>query len=190
MLDSLNNANIFNFYLVAAFLTAIVTAVATVTWKITNQLFFRFGEKFRVCETELQCNFGKSVFDKISHDKVFLHIVKFGTDEYLSTLASELEKFDRRLRNKIRPATWDNENLSLLTMVPLHKFLGTQFKFFLTAPSFAEAEQIVSTLKECPNVSDCDISMDSTGFNVYFLSTQFATTTTIDKFKNNFLSPI
>jgi hypothetical protein len=60
-------------------------------------------------------------------------VVRYGTDNYLSTLASDQEKFEGRLKNKIiriETKLDGAENANLVLKLPVHKRIGTQFKVF------------------------------------------------------------
>ena len=56
-------------------------------------------------------------------------IIRYGTDEYIKSMANDQEKYDGRLRNDIIDGIYDKGKLSF--NIPLHKRIGTQFKCFL-----------------------------------------------------------
>ena len=83
--------------------------------------------------------------------------VRFGSDRYLSSLASDQEKYEGWLRNKVLPFDVSG-NATFTLRLPLHKRAGTQFKCFVTvrhADAVDALKQflqgaIASTISRCP----------------------------------------
>jgi|GEM_PF-3671970 len=75
---------------------------------------------------------------------IYCLVVRFGTDEYLRDMASDQERYEGRLRNRVIAVEPGSEVVSL----PLHKRLGTQFKLYMAAPDPRTARSIYNRLKQ------------------------------------------
>jgi hypothetical protein len=115
-------------------------------------------------------------------------VVRYGTDEYIKSMANDQEKYDGRLRNEIVDATHTNGVLSF--NIPLHKRIGTQFKCFLEVDTKEEAEEIVKQCDKFDGIYDLSFSSSQHKNRVFFLLKDYGETLTVDKLKNNMLFPI
>ena len=79
--------------------------------------------------------------------RVFCQIVRFGADDYIQNLASEQEKLEGRLQNRVLPVEMMDAvgGLNGSLLLPVHRRLGTQFKMFLVAPTPQHAERLMKT---------------------------------------------
>ena len=87
--------------------------------------------------------------------------VRFGSDQYLSSLANDQDKYEGWLRNKVLPIEMRFDvsgNATFTLRLPLHKRTGTQFKCFVTvrhADAVDALKQFLqgatgSTISRCP----------------------------------------
>jgi len=129
-------------------------------------------------------------------------LVRYGTDDYIKSLASDQDKYEGRLQNKIikldlKPL--EDSRYELLLPIPIHKRIGTQFKCFVE-PKKPKKEsdenevkrmltKIKGTLKKCDDIDKIDISASPNQNRVYFIIDKFHTVKTVDKLWNNFCFP-
>jgi len=115
-------------------------------------------------------------------------LIRYGTDEYIKSMANDQEKYDGRLRNNIINGTYSGGKLSF--NIPLHKRIGTQFKCFLDVKTKEEAEKIVKMAEKFENIYDLSFSSSQYKNRVFFLLKDYGSTLTVDKLTNNMLFPI
>jgi hypothetical protein len=118
--------------------------------------------------------------------------VRFGSDQYLSSLASDQEKYEGRLRNKILPIEmrFDASGNAIFTLrLPLHKRIGTQFKCFVTVRREDAVEAVKQFLQGCDRINNLSVSKSVKSNRIYFLLDRFDQVTTVDDHINNMAFP-
>jgi hypothetical protein len=138
----------------------------------------------------------KVEFEKIedSIDKVACLLVRYGTDQYVGRLASDQEKYEGRLKNKVLPASIriDEAGLVILTLrLPVHKRIGTQFRCFIDVSEVGNLEDVKEFLESCEGIKNVDISRGIRPKRILFLLDEnpFGIVETIDKITNNMIFP-
>jgi len=120
-------------------------------------------------------------------------LVRFGTDEYLTKIASDQERYEGRLRLKLIPISvkYDETDQAVFTLrLPIHKSLGTQFKCFAKARTIELVPAVIDRLKNCEHASMVQQSDSYHRDRIYFLLDQFVRITTVDSTViNNFIFP-
>lgn len=119
-------------------------------------------------------------------------LVRYGTDDYIKSLASEQDKYEGRLQNKIIKLDLTHlkdSRYELLLPIPIHKRIGTQFKCFVEAKNENDAKEVKRMLKKCDDINQVDISTSQNRNRVYFIIDKFHTVKTVDKIWNNFCFP-
>lgn len=115
-------------------------------------------------------------------------LVRYGTDEYIRSMASEQEKYDGRLRNKMIDCLYENGKLSFT--IPVHKRIGSQFKCFMEVPSESEARDIIEKQSKLKEIYDLSHSSSQNRNRIYFLLRDYGETVTVDGLKNNMIYPV
>ncbi len=183
----------YEFYLDATLLVAIAGVVWTFARKIAQEMYFRLSVRTRVIEFSLEAKEG--VPENIK--SLNMLFVRYGNDTYLSTLASDQERYHGRLRNKVvciangpKP-----DGGSIQVRLRVHKRLGTQFKFFVDVEgdpdpvtNYLTAHETISDVfcKERPKLRPTDIRR----YRIFFLINRFDQAKTVEGFVNNFFYPI
>jgi hypothetical protein len=120
-------------------------------------------------------------------------IVRYGTDEYISKMASDQERFEGRQQLKLRRISVQfdkNSKPKFVLQLPIHKRMGTQFKCFVVARDVERVPAIITTLNKCEHVSEIKQSDSYHRDRVYFLLDQFFVIDTITPgVRNNFVFP-
>lgn len=139
---------------------------------------------------ELQKNKNQDIINALNRAKFRCLIVRYGTDQYIMSMANDQEKYDGRLRNKIIEGKLDKEQQIVKFLIPLHKRIGTQFKFFLDAKDEKDANIILQekNFKHIYDLSKASSSMHS--YRIFFLVDIYGEVETIDGLKNNMLFPV
>src|SRR5262249_34917808 len=124
----------------------------------------------------------------------FCLLVRYGTDQYIANLASDQEKHEGRLRNKVIPMNIsfdDSGNACLHLDLPVHKRLGSQFKCFVDARSEQGLDSVRDILKSCGDSIKVESlsgpSKKVKSRRIYFLLDRFYETRTIDQLENNMI---
>ena len=118
--------------------------------------------------------------------------VRYGTDRYLSTLASEQEKYEGRLKNVVLPikVEFDRSGNALFTLrLPVHKRIGTQFKCFVSVRREDALGNVEAFLNSCDRIKDVSVSRSVKSNRIYFLLDRFDAIPTIDGHINNMVYP-
>jgi hypothetical protein len=179
--------------------SAFVATVINVTWFLISSLV---GYIVRRAHWRVRTHtfvLGEAVtrkeYDNLSRDILdfWCLIVRYGTDEYISKMASDQERFEGRQQLKLRriPVQFDKNNKpKFVLQLPIHKRMGTQFKCFVVARDVEKVPAIIATLNKCEHVSDIKQSDSYHRDRVYFLLDQFFVIGTITPgVRNNFVFP-
>lgn len=119
-------------------------------------------------------------------------LVRYGTDEYIRHMASDTEKYDGRLQNRIIPITvvCQGEGEALFSLrLPVHQRVGTQFKCFAEVKQQETISWLEETLSKCDRIYDISLSSNQFRNRIYFLLRDFGTTESVDGITNNMCFP-
>jgi len=134
-------------------------------------------------------------YESLSQDISGFHclVVRYGTDEYISKMANDTERYEGRQQLKIVPisVSFDQNDRAVFTLnLKIHRSLGTQFKCFAEARSLEQVPKAIEALKKCEHASDIKQSDSYHRTRVYFLLDQFVTVESINSaVKNNYIFP-
>jgi hypothetical protein len=150
--------------------TSILTAIVNLTWLLMRSIRRRLRwrkETFRIslvprAAGELTIN--RANWSELSSSIHGFYVIaaRFGTEEYLEKFASDEERAEGRWRLAITkmPVRFDGKGNAFLVMkIPVHKFLGTQFKCFVAVRSDGDEEILEqrvrnweALLRRCKNI--------------------------------------
>ena len=125
--------------IVAAILAALaattVGALASIGVTIGRWITRRFRTflDLHIVEQKLELKPVKLEPGESDRVKIYCLLVRYGTDLYFEKLASDQERYEGRLQNRLLHNRVKSEEgwLQSLFHLPIHSRLGTQFKFFL-----------------------------------------------------------
>ena len=167
-----------------AAIVTVATIVGRVAWSGLTQVWHYGAEKIYARARSCDLNLGP--FEEIPPTaRLKCILVRYGTDKYLEHLAPAQDKFEGRLRNKVyevQPACSKDNLFTFKASIPVHRRLGTQFKFFFEVDSVKNAEKLEThnaLLK--PYIARTDVPI-----KVWFLVPGFGTQETVEGFVNNF----
>ena len=179
--------------------SAVVTMVINVTWFVISSGLKQAARRAHLRVKTHSFIVGKSItgakYDDLSRDVsgFYCLLVRYGTDEYISRIANDQERFEGRQQLRVRriSVTFDWAGKAVFELkLPVHKSLRTQFKCFLVARSVDRVPAIISALEECEHVSDIKQSDSYHRNRIYFLLDQFAVVDTVTSgVKNNYVFP-
>ncbi len=178
--------------------SAVVTAAINVIWffmsRALSRLLHWWNAKSMVCHIDFSRGINKENYGNLTKliSGFYCLIVRYGTDQYVGSLASDQEKYEGRLKNEKRKISvrFDNDGNAVLTLtLPVHKRMGTQFKCFAEARSDAFVEPAVRFLENCDRIREVSVSKSIYSNRIYFLLDRFGETMTVDGFKNNIILP-
>ena len=183
--------------LLSAVITGI-TALISVTWfvasNVRKRIMRRWGARWEIHKVALGPRMTRQRYQEISQQVSGFHclIVRYGTDDYMSKIASDDEREVGRLQNKVRPVElkFDEQGEGILVLkLRVHKRLGTQFKCFVVVPQMANMDQIMTRIRECNHVVDVQISHSQFRDRIYFLIDKFFRATTVEGITTNVVFP-
>lgn len=119
-------------------------------------------------------------------------IIRYGTDQYLSAMASDRERMIGRLQLRIFAAETNAKRTHayLAFKVPVHNRLGTQFKVFADVADDVDLEDTFKALEANPDIEEVSISGSKFDRRVYFLLKSYSQKKTLDGPVNNFIYPV
>jgi hypothetical protein len=172
---------------------ALLIAFARVIWSIAGWLIrvttFYFGRK----TMRYGVPFGPIEHVPKSIEGVYCQIVRYGTDLYIEKMASDQEKYEGRLQNKVRRLrTRRDRNGEMIVSfdLPVHKRIGTQFKTFVRVRDPADLVPVEEFLKRQSFLADVKVSGYQKPPKISFTLKMFPTVDTVDGLKNNFFFPV
>jgi hypothetical protein len=179
--------------------SAFVTMVINITWFVLSSLM-RHGirianRRIRSHSFDLGRAVSREEYNNFTNDisGFYCLIVRYGTDEYLSKLASDQERFEGRQQLAIRSISmrFDEKGNAIFSLkLPIHKRLGTQFKCFVEVRNLDKVPDVLAMLNNCDHTSDVKQSDSFHRNRIYFLLDQFFVVDTITAgVKNNFIFP-
>jgi hypothetical protein len=173
----------------AAAFVVMMTVVVRLLWSSTSSLILRVRE---VLDSPVRlCTIALAGWDDVPGAVQWkCLVVRFGTDAYLMHLASEQERFEGRLRNKVVPV--ETRNVPLLLGIerhvigtfklPVHRRLGTQFKLFFEVPT----ERIAERIAKSSAFLETSIDKSTRPIRVWVVARQFGHTKSVEGYTNNF----
>lgn len=182
--------------------TGVIAAVGTVVnaavrWamnKITSRYYLRIKTYLLKANARLP--------DEISDKKIKFQclIIRYGTDQYIEKMASEIDKQNGQLQNRVidilTTTNPDTKETEFTLALPVHSRLGTQFKCFADieeklSPTEMDSllNQLQTYLQSTKLVSDVSVSSSEHQHRVYFLLNRFGSVKTADGFLNNHCFP-
>ncbi|MEE4345623.1 MAG: hypothetical protein V2I53_02455 [Paracoccaceae bacterium] len=191
-MDNVTNASALGssaFWLEATVFAAVFSFMAPIVWKamghITDRIIFSLSLRTRKDTFSLRAV--DNVPEEITSLKYIL--VRYGNDKYLSSLASDSEKFQGRLRNKIHDVTTNlhGSSVSIRFQIKVHQRLGTQFKLFVECQG--DPKPVVDFLSGEDGVIEPEAVSHPKGARVYFLLKRFSIVETVDGIRNNMIYP-
>jgi hypothetical protein len=181
--------------LALAVATPIFAGIGNIGWSFAGDLYER-GRLWWILKNEpFKVQVSKK-FGELSAVAGFqCLLVRFGEEKYLQILGTEKDKIDGQRRLELIPVTLSTEggNYFLEFTLPIHPFLGTQFKLFANPTSGVSAESAKQQLQALTEDLD-DVTVGGTHADkVYFLLKKFWPTKAegiLDgKVVNNFVAP-
>jgi hypothetical protein len=179
--------------------SAVVTTVINITWFVISSGVNAVARRLRLRVKQhlfvLKEGVTREEYANLSRDisAFYCLVVRYGTDDYISKMASDSERFEGRQLLKVHPisATFDQDDQVKFSLtLPIHKTMGTQFKCFAEARSVEHVPAVIATLEKCEHASDVKQSDSYKRERVFFLLDQFAVAETIHPgIRNNYIFP-
>lgn len=188
MIDTLAQLSIKELLLNSAILAIVFRTVWGVFSEVTNHIRHIFSK--RILSYEIDLGQYHPEFNGVID--FYCLLIRYGTDSYLQGLASERDKFDGRLQNKIIPIKVeesDSGNARFILSLPIHQRMGTQFKCFAEVRSSKDLEVASKALNACERIYDISKSSSQFKNRVYFLLKDFGTSKSVDGIENNVCYP-
>lgn len=189
MIETLTQFNAKELLLNSAILAVVFRGVWGMFSEVTNRMRQFFAKRTQVYEVDLGQYHPE--FDKVIN--FYCLVVRYGTDAYLQCLASDRDRFDGRLQNRVLPIAVEKdkeENARFVLDLPVHQRIGTQFKCFAEVKSEEELEIANKALSACVRVHEVSKSSSQFKYRIYFLLRDFGTTKSIDGIENNICFPV
>jgi len=173
------------------------TLVGLISYKLLEKGIFKLLDEFRIFLSTKKKDI-HFVVDNVDSDLsnyiIFgYNLVRYGTDEFLEKTATENEKNDAKLQNKVIRAksSYDiiNRNEKVLISLRIHKKFGVQFKIFVDVLDIERVDEVKSLLEQNDSFDDVKISNQIERKKIYFLLKEFSETTTPEGIRNNFIYP-
>jgi len=181
------------YILLAVVIAGAAAGAAKVAWSFVTYLLLviRFHLSFRTLKYAMDLG----PFDNVptSIEGVYCHIIRYGTDLYIEKMASDQERYEGRLRNKVYKLKTrrDQQNRCVVQLyLRVHKRLGTQFKVFVRLKDSAGPDEVVKFLTDTKLVSGIHVSQHHGPTKITFIIDSFATVQTVEGITNNFLYPV
>lgn len=126
--------------------------------------------------------------------RLYCLVVRFGTDEYLAGMASDQERHQGRLLNRVVEIDRETGILAL----PVHRKLGTQFKLYYLVPDAEQAGELRKALGQSSirHESDADIAAnrivldedEPAGRKCWFRLAAYGARQTVDGFGSSYFA--
>ena len=172
---------------VAAFCGRMAWALASWVLRHIKQILSRTPKSHAVGLTKTKLPFEPSVI------RPKCLIIRYGTDPYIEKMASDSERYDGRLLNKIIeiPFSQNADGSTNFTLkIPVHRRLGTQFKCFFEVTDEKKVPEVKEFLSACDTILQPDISTSPFhNRRIFFLLRDFAIVESVEGLKNNMCYP-
>lgn len=188
-------------------IVALVTILVKIVWSGCSHVY-RAGRMFFgqvLVESPINLGWLDEALEQIQveqhHYALYCLIVRFGTDDYLVSLASDQDRYEGRLINRVVPVDLAAAEVKL--RIPVHARLGTQFKLYILADTPANAALLWDQLAAHP-VSKIEHGADGaplygqdlrkkilldpkpSGRKIWFRLGAYGTQVSKDRFPNNY----
>jgi hypothetical protein len=174
-------------------LSGLATAVARLVWSVSTWLL-QAGRFYLSCRTtKHKMNFGPFKGVPKTIKGVYCQIIRYGTDQYIEKMASDQERYEGRLQNRVYKlkSRRDCRGQYIVRLaLPVHKRLGTQFKLFVRLKDPSKADDVVKFLTDTQLLSQVHVSQYHSPPKISFLVDRFSTVNTVEGLTNNFYYPI
>jgi len=178
--------------------SALITTVINVIWYLVTAFIKSFQYWISARSKSFDVNFMRDIdkdryadFNTLCYGINCL-IIRYGTDQYISTLASDQEKYEGRLQNRLIPikvsVTSSGTGIFSLNL-PVHKRIGTQFKCFAVARDAQSVRNLKEFLENCEGLSEVSISHSIHSNRIYFIIDRFGVVNTVEGIQNNMVFP-
>lgn len=173
---------------IAGFAGRLAWAAATTTLSWLHSWHLRTTAKHTVALARKQLPFDHRILEPRCL------IIRYGTDQYIEHLASDRERQDGRLQNRVIQVpiqAHSDGSTTFRLRIPVHKRLGTQFKCFVDVGDAAITAEVLEFLSGCQNVVSADCSSSPLHpHRIYFLLRTFDVVKSIDGHNNNMCFPV
>jgi hypothetical protein len=173
--------------------SAILALVFRFVWGAFSEVLNRIRQLIARRVREYEIDLGQYHQESDGGIDFYCLLIRYGTDSYLKGLASEQDKFDGRLQNKILPIEVKKTgqgNARFVLHLPVHQRIGTQFKCFAEVRNVADLEKVSKALEECERIHGVSMSSSQFKNRVYFLLKDFGTSQSVDGIANNICYPV
>jgi hypothetical protein len=137
----------------AAVGTSVLTAIVNLTWHFMRSVRRRLRWRTKTFHVSLgpraagEVTINRANWHELSSSIHGFYVIaaRFGTEEYLEKFASDEERAEGRWRLVIMKMSmrFDAKGNALLVLkIPVHKYLGTQFKCFVAVRSDGDEEKL------------------------------------------------
>jgi len=188
LISALKNPHTLILLLNSALVAAVIRLVwLGITWLVDDIRFRRSAEP-RTFSPELDfprpANLQGVTFSVL--------IVRYGTDPYIRDMASAAERSDGRLQNAVHTVDYTQAGdgpAKLHLTVPMHRRLGTQFKWFAEPGKDQSVTDLRESLERTKGVTHVSEARTPRSVRVYFLLEEFPSVTTVEGMTHNFVYP-
>jgi len=188
MIDAINSLTTQELLLNSTILAIVFRSVWGLFSEVTNRLRNFISKKVITYEIEL----GRYHPETEGLIQFNCLLIRHGTDNYIQALASEADKFDGKLQNKIIPieVKHKEDGAFFILKLPVHERVGTQFKCFADVSQNLDLDAVRDSLTECEKIYDISKSSSQFKNRLYFLLKDFETINSIDDIENNMCYPV
>jgi len=142
----------------AAVGTSLLTAIVNLTWLLMRSIRRRLRWRKKTFRVSLvpraagEVTINRANWHELSSSIHGFYVIaaRFGTEEYLEKFASDEERAEGRWRLAITkmPVRFDGKgNAFLVLKIPVHRFLGTQFKCFVAVRSDGDEDKLEQRMR-------------------------------------------
>jgi hypothetical protein len=179
-------------------LSAVVSALINATWFFMSWGLLELRHRWSAKKTVYSVTFTRGMtadkYEKVRtiSSGFYCLLVHYGTDQYIGTLASDQEKYEGRLKNRILKIETELDgagNATFILELPVHKRIGTQFKCFVAAKDADSVPVLEEFLKGCDRIHGISASKSVKANRIYFLLDKFSEVTSSDCITNNMIFP-
>jgi len=172
--------------------SSILTVVIRVAWAVASDILARVRQ-FRMRKAQTYTiPLGPYHPEFEGQVEFYCLLIRYGTDSYIRFMASDTEKYDGRLQNRVIPISVSRQGeagAQFEIRLPVHRRIGTQFKCFAEAKDPSKIPWLEGVLAQCDRVHDVSRSSSQFRNRLYFLLSDFGTTETVDEITNNMCFP-
>jgi hypothetical protein len=172
-------------------LAALLIAIVKIVWSVMD--WISRTVRFHLARKLMRYDIDFGPFDGVPDDieGVYCQVVRYGTDQYIEKMASEQEKFEGRLQNKVirLSASKDRNGLYVVHLrLPVHRRIGTQFRLFVRVKPDGDMQKVNAFLSSIEVVSDVHPALYKR--KLTFTVDIFPVVETVEGLKNNFFYPV